>query len=93
MITRDDLVVRRTPSAASQFKSIADLHALDRLNSHQRASQLRERLTDLQESLRDEVEQVGDPQLKALLETSAEVLGGLGKTFDDYAAKNEAAWR
>lgn len=64
-----------------------------RQDPRQRASQLRERLTDLQESLRDEVEQVGDPQLKALLETSAEVLGGLGKTFDDYAAKNEAAWR
>jgi len=58
-----------------------------------RARQLRERLLELQESLRAEVEQAGEPQLKALLETSAEVLGGLGKTFGDYAAKNEAAWR
>ena len=41
MITRDDLVVRRTPPAASQFKSVANLHALDRLNPHQGASQLR----------------------------------------------------
>jgi hypothetical protein len=59
----------------------------------QRARQLRERLVDLQDSLRAEVEQASEPQLKALLETSAEVLGGLGKSFDDYAAKNEAAWR
>ena len=59
----------------------------------QRARQLRERLVDLQDSLRAEVEQAGEPQLRALLETSAEVLGGLGKSFDDYAAKNEAAWR
>lgn len=58
----------------------------------QRARQLRQRLLDLQDSLRAEVDEAGEPQLRALLETSAEVLGGLGKTFDDYAAKNEAAW-
>jgi hypothetical protein len=59
----------------------------------QRAQQLRERMLDMQASLRTEVGQVDEPQLKALLETSAEVLGGLGRSFGDYAAKNEAAWR
>jgi hypothetical protein len=59
----------------------------------QRAVELRERLVELQQSLRDEVGQAAEPQLKALLETSAEVVGGLGKSFGDYAAKNEAAWR
>ena len=59
----------------------------------QRARQVRERLVDLQGSLRAEIEQAGESQLKALLEASAEVLGGLGKTFGDYAAKKEAAWR
>jgi hypothetical protein len=31
--------------------------------------------------------------LKAMFETSAEVLGGLIKAFDDYEKKNEAARR
>jgi hypothetical protein len=34
-----------------------------------------------------------EPQLKAMFETSAEVLSGLIKACDDYVKKNEAAWR
>jgi hypothetical protein len=34
-----------------------------------------------------------EPQLKAMFETSAEVLGGLIKAFRDYEQKNESAWR
>ena len=72
----------------------ADMGQQDqRHDPRQRARQLRGRLVDLQQSLRAEVDEAGEPQLKALLETSAEVLAGLGKTFDDYATKNEAAWR
>jgi hypothetical protein len=59
----------------------------------QRAQRLCDRVMDIQKSFREEVGQTDDPQLKALLETSAEVLGGLGKSCNDYAAKNEAAWR
>jgi hypothetical protein len=58
-----------------------------------RAQRLHERILDIQRSFRDEVGHTEEPQLKALLETSAEVLGGLGKSFGDYAAKDEAAWR
>jgi hypothetical protein len=65
----------------------------DMRDPRQRARQLHERLVGLQESLRTDVAQVDDPQLKALLESAAEVLGGLGRSFGDYAAKNEAAWR
>ena len=36
---------------------------------------------------------VDEPQFKAMFETSAEVLPGLAKAFDDYERKNEAAWR
>jgi hypothetical protein len=34
-----------------------------------------------------------EPQFQALLETSAEVLGGLRKAFEDYGKHTEAAWR
>jgi len=51
------------------------------------------RLVDLQPSLRAEVGQAAELQLKALLETSAEVPSRPGNSSGDYAAKNEAAWR
>jgi hypothetical protein len=43
--------------------------------------------------LREDIRKVDEPQLKAMFETSAEVLSGLAKAFDDYERKNEAAWR
>ena len=50
-------------------------------------------LSDVKEHLRSDIEKVDEPQLKAMFETSAEVLGGLIKAFGDYQAKNESAWR
>ncbi|MCC8945758.1 hypothetical protein H8A97_11770 [Bradyrhizobium sp. Arg62] len=50
-------------------------------------------LQDLRNHLRDDIQKVDDPQLKAMFETSAEVLGGLEKAFNDYEKKNEKAWR
>lgn len=32
-----------------------------------------------------------EPQLKAMFETAAEVLGGLKKAFSDYERKNDSA--
>ncbi len=43
--------------------------------------------------LREDIRKVDEPQLKAMFETSAEVLTALAKAFDDYERKNEAAWR
>ena len=43
--------------------------------------------------LREDIGKVDEPQLKAMFETSAEVLTGLTKAFDNYEKKNEAAWR
>jgi hypothetical protein len=39
------------------------------------------------------VGKVTEPKAQALFETSAEVITGLVKAFDDYEKKNEAAWR
>jgi hypothetical protein len=36
---------------------------------------------------------VTEPKAQALFETSAEVLTGLAKAFDDFENKSEAAWR
>jgi hypothetical protein len=55
--------------------------------------QIRSRLTDLAEHLREDVLKVHDERAKALFETSAEVLVGLEKAFADYEAAEEPAWR
>ena len=50
-------------------------------------------LHEIRNHLREDIEKVDEPQLKAMFETSAEVLGGLEKAFKDYEQKNESAWR
>jgi hypothetical protein len=50
-------------------------------------------LQDIKDHLRDDIEKVDEPQLMAMFETAAEVLGGLIKAFHDYEQKNESAWR
>jgi ferric iron reductase protein FhuF len=50
-------------------------------------------LQKIKDHLREDIEKVDEPQLKAMFETSAEVLGGLIKAFSDYEKKNESAWR
>lgn len=56
------------------------------------AGRHRQRLLDLQSALRDDLDQSGDDQLKALFETTAEALGGLANAFGDYAEADEDAW-
>lgn len=50
-------------------------------------------LQDVRTHLREDIGKIDDPQLKAMFETSAEVIGGLEKAFKDYEQKNESAWR
>jgi hypothetical protein len=54
---------------------------------------MKERLKETVTHLRQDIEKVDEPKLTAMFETSAEVLNGLIKAFDDYEKKNEAAWR
>ena len=56
------------------------------------ARYMQKRLQEDVDHLRADVGNVDEPQLKAMLETSAEVLSGLVKAFRDYEEKNEAAW-
>jgi hypothetical protein len=55
-------------------------------------TRVKQRLTEIVGHLREDISKVDEPQFKAMLETSAEVLGGVVKAFDDYEKKNEAAW-
>ena len=66
--------------------------AADRDPRHH-TQKMRKALQDIRNHLREDVQKVDEPQLKAMFETSAEVLGGLEKAFTDYEQKNESAWR
>jgi hypothetical protein len=54
---------------------------------------MRQRLNETIGHLRGDIDKVDEPQFKAMFETSAEVLGGLVKAFQDYELRNEGAWR
>lgn len=55
--------------------------------------QIRERLTNMIDHLREDIGKVDEPQALALMETTAEVLKGLRTAFEHYEKKNEAAWK
>jgi hypothetical protein len=54
---------------------------------------IKAQMRQLIEHLREDVGKVTEPKAQALFETSAEVLTGLVKAFDDYDKKVEEAWR
>ena len=57
-----------------------------------RTQKLKTQMRQLIDQLREDVGQVTEPKAQALFETSAEVVTGLVKAFDDYEEKSEAAW-
>jgi hypothetical protein len=62
-------------------------------NPQHHTQKMKKRLQETVTHLRQDIGKVDEPQLAAMFETSAEVLTGLVKAFDDYEKKNEAAWR
>jgi hypothetical protein len=54
---------------------------------------MRHAFNGLKQQLRQDIDKVDEPQLKALFEESAEVLGALAQTFEDYQSKREPTWR
>lgn len=66
---------------------------IEQQNSRHHTQRMQLRLQELTDHLREDVEKVEEPQLRAMFETAAEVLIGLKKAFSDYEKKNEAAWR
>lgn len=56
------------------------------------AQKAQEDLSRLAEDFRAALRRTDDPQLKAMLETSAEALLGLHNAFADYLRAEEPAW-
>jgi hypothetical protein len=58
-----------------------------------RTTHIKNEISVLVLHLRRDIGKLDDPRAKALFEVSAEVLGGLHKSFADYEKKSEAAWK
>jgi len=52
------------------------------------AKRFKETVSDL----RNDIKTLQDPRAKALVETAAEVIGGLERAFHDYDKRDELAW-
>jgi hypothetical protein len=57
------------------------------------SAHLQQEIAGLIDHLHQDIKRAPEPQFQALLETSAEVLGGLLKAFEDYGKHAEVAWR
>ena len=55
--------------------------------------QIKGMLRETMDHVRQDVPKVSDPKAQALLETSAEVLGGLITAYEHFEQRSEAAWR
>lgn len=62
-------------------------------NPIEHAKNIEDILGSLRTLCKSEVNVFHDPKAKALLETSAEVLGGLEKAFKEFLSKHEDAWK
>jgi hypothetical protein len=54
---------------------------------------IQHKLEDLVEYVRRDIDNLSEPRLEALLETTAEVLIGLETAFRDYGEGKEKAWK
>ena len=54
---------------------------------------IRGMLNDVIEHVREDVGKISDPRVQALFETTAEVLGGLVRAYEDCETRSEETWR
>lgn len=70
-----------------------DLNQTNNPNPIEHAKNIEDILGSLKSLMRNEIHVFHDPKGKALLETSAEVLGGLEKAFHDFVLKEDDVWK
>ena len=62
-------------------------------NPMHHTQKIKAQMRQLIDHLRADIGKITEPKAQALFETSAEVLTGLVKAFDDYEKKSEKAWQ
>lgn len=56
-------------------------------------AKLKQMLRDVADHAREDIGKVSDPKAQALFETTAEVLMGLQKAYQDFEERSEQAWK
>ena len=67
---------------------MSDLKQSDPLHHSQKLKQM---INETADHAREDVSKISDPKAQALFETTAEVLKGLAKAFDDYEQKERTS--
>lgn len=70
-----------------------DRKQYDETDPRHHTERLKRMLTDTANHARKDVTEISDPKAQALFETTAEVLLGLAKAFEDFEQKSERAWK
>jgi hypothetical protein len=70
-----------------------DRNQYDETDPRHHTQKLKQLLNDTANHAREDVAKISDPKAQALFETTAEVLLGLVKTFEDFEQKSERAWK
>jgi hypothetical protein len=70
-----------------------DRKQYDETDPRHHTEKLKQTLNDTAKHAREDVAKISDPKAQALFETTAEVLLGLAKAFDDFEQKSERAWK
>lgn len=65
----------------------------DQTDPRYHTQRLKQTLRDTADHARQDVATISDPKAQALFETTAEVLLGLTKAFEDFEQKSEKAWK
>jgi hypothetical protein len=92
LLIRQRLLARARGRPSAKIRRFSMTSTADRDPVHH-TRQMQKALREIKDHLREDIEKVDEPQLKAMFETSAEVLGGLEKAFQHYERKSESAWR
>lgn len=74
------------------FNSSMEFKEIPSPNPVEHAKNIEDILASLKNLCESEVTAFSDPKAKALLQTSAEVLGGLERAFHHYLNKDEEVW-
>jgi len=70
-----------------------DRKQYDETDPRHHTVKLKQMLNDTANHAREDVAKISDPKAQALFETTAEVLLGLAKAFEDFEQKIEKAWK
>jgi predicted esterase YcpF (UPF0227 family) len=62
-------------------------------DARHQTSKVNDMLDDVAQRARQDIAKVSDPRAQALLETTAEVVLGLRKAYDDFEEGTEAVWK